>query len=396
MEKSWNSNKIPLWFDLFFIFYMISFNHFYNLEALKYIAIVFVQIISFIKIKNEKIIFSKKTFSIIILLNASMIISLLGSQYIKYSLIKTISIIDMIITTTLVFPTALKNCSRQQLIHRVRNDILFVILFSFIIYHNDYITGTNVARQGKAMRYLFGFVHPNTTAIFSYCGLILTHFLIFNSEKKEKKYNFFIMLFFLYVIYLTDSRTAMICTLFYFLINFYFLIQKALKKNKFMLTILVGMIAFFAVIFNLDFFSYDHLNYLLSNRLYYYSQAINVLTINNKLFQGMGAYTNSATWLTNNVMIDNGYLNYLYQFGLISFIVLVIFLINNFVLIKRYVTNVKMKKFLISFYICFLIYSFFENILINISSFFAILIYFLIYCFKEEELDENISNNSSI
>ena len=61
--------------------------------------------------------------------------------------------------------------------------------------------------------------------------------------------------------------------------------------------------------------------------------------------------------------------NIVYQFTLI------VVLYNNFKIIKNSNEVYVNKTFIKNMYIAFLIYSFFENILFNISSLFAILIY---------------------
>ena len=103
--------------------------------------------------------------------------------------------------------------------------------------------------------------------------------------------------------------------------------------------------------------------------------AIEKMNENNTIFTGMGAFRNSMTAATGAIMLDNGYFNYIYQYGIISFMVLIVVLYNNFKIIKNSNEVYVNKTFIKNMYIAFLIYSFFENILFNISSLFAILIY---------------------
>ena len=164
------------------------------------------------------------------------------------------------------------------------------------------------------------------------------------------------------------------------------------KKLKIVLYCIVSLIVLTILFMNSDFInsiSYESINKVLSYRLDFWTSAIKELYDNNIILIGKGAFRNSAINITDAVLLDNGYFNYIYQYGLISFLVFVIFLFYLIISIKKNAN--KLDKctivYIKNLYISFLIYSFMENILLNISSLFAILMYsfIAILILKEKE-----------
>ena len=363
--------------NVFIILFVISFLEIANLSFIRYIAILLLQVICIYEIRFDKISIDKKMLLLIFGIIITMSFSLFRTGYTFEAIAKMATVIDLFFLTLILLPNYLKNCDLDIIIKNIRNDIFIVLIFCFVFYNNDYSISYDMERIGNLIRLKCGFPHPNTLSMFSFIGIILSIYLI--TIRYHIKSNFIFIFFFLYLIIKANSRTALYCIIIFIMLC---ILGNICKNKKLKPIIYIIVISFSILIIGIgtsivDGLTFDRINQLLSNRLSYIISAINVLTSNNAILTGMGAFRNSATFTTNAVMLDNGYFNYIYQYGIISFLVLICFLVNNFFKIKND-NNRNMEMFVKNAYIIFGIYSFFENILLNMASLFAILIYFFI------------------
>ncbi len=363
--------------NVFIILFVISFLEIANLSFIRYIAILLLQVICIYEIRFDKISIDKKMLLLIFGIIITMSFSLFRTGYTFEAIAKMATVIDLFFLTLILLPNYLKNCDLDIIIKNIRNDIFIVLIFCFVFYNNDYSISYDMERIGNLIRLKCGFPHPNTLSMFSFIGIILSIYLI--TIRYHIKSNFIFIFFFLYLIIKANSRTALYCIIIFIMLC---ILGNICKNKKLKPIIYIIVISFSILIIGIgtsivDGLTFDRINQLLSNRLSYIMSAINVLINNNAILTGMGAFRNSETFTTNAVMLDNGYFNYIYQYGIISFLVLICFLVNNFFKIKND-NNRNMEMFVKNAYIIFGIYSFFENILLNMASLFAILIYFFI------------------
>lgn len=389
MENKQHFDYFMAFFDVFVAMFILSYFRLFNLTFLRYFGLVMIQGVCVYKLYQSKIYWSKHLILLLLFLFLSSMLSLIHSQYFLESIIKTLTIIDLFVLSIILLPNCLRNYEISYVIKHIRNTLFFVLLFSFLLYRNDYSVSGDLTRVGQLVRLMAGFSHPNLLSVFSFLCFAFSFYLFIIYHKKK---DIFVLLFSFFLIYKSGSRTAMY-SIFIFLI--FYVISALCQKEKFKKLFHIFLISIFLV-FGLWFLfseknwlNYNYINQLFSYRLDYITDAIDVLRKNNALYTGMGAFRNSMLAATNSVMIDNGYFNYLYQFGLISFVCLLLFLGYCWFYLLR-LKNAKNNKeilFFKSLFFSFLIYSFFENILLNISSLFSIVIYmFIMLLILKEEL----------
>lgn len=371
-----NLNYKILGFNCFIILFIISFVNFKNLNFIRYIGLAVFQIFCVLDmIKEGKIEANKKYIVIMLLLLISMMFSLFKTTNFKESIFKILIIIDFLLFCYILLPQYLKEFEVSVILKNLINDIFILLFLLFIFFHNDYIFSYDMNRVGSLVRLRCGFNHPNTLAIFTFIGLLIGIYFVC-IEKKRWKYIVYI-LFLGMILIKSGARTPL-----YVLIIFIILYLKdiVIKNNKLKFLICsftIAMVIFYILCngYNIRNINFDTINTILSYRLTYIKNAIEKMNENNAIFVGMGAFRNSMTFATNSIMLDNGYFNYIYQYGIISFGILLVILWNNFKIIKTS-NEVNINKiFVRNMYVSFLIYSFFENILFNISSLLAILVY---------------------
>lgn len=371
-----NLNYKILGFNCFIILFIISFVNFKNLNFIRYIGLAVFQIFCVLDmIKEGKIEANKKYIVIMLLLLISMMFSLFKTTNFKESIFKILIIIDFLLLCYILLPQYLKEFEVSVILKNLINDIFILLFLLFIFFHNDYIFSYDMNRVGSLVRLRCGFNHPNTLAIFTFIGLLIGIYFVC-IEKKRWKYIVYI-LFFGMILIKSGARTPL-----YVLIIFIILYLKdiVIKNNKLKFLICsftIAMVIFYILCngYNIKNINFDTINTILSYRLTYIKNAIEKMNENNAIFVGMGAFRNSMTFATDSIMLDNGYFNYIYQYGIISFGILLVILWNNFKIIKTSNEININKIFVRNMYVSFLIYSFFENILFNISSLLAILVY---------------------
>lgn len=384
-ELKKNENKKNIIFNIFIMLYIISFIDFYDLNVIRYLILVVVQIYCIIQSIKQKILLNTKKIFLILILIVSMLISFFNSKYFIESTFKLLTVIDLLLISYIFLPNLLKNYNVDIIVENIVNDLFIVLGISYILFYNDYVISNDSNRVGNLIRLSSGFNHPNTLGMFSFLGVVFSSYFIFN-KKQIKKYSLYSIVF-VFLLIKSGSRTAlytMIIFVLLYIIN-RFPNSKRKKIILYIICIAIIIVSFILSDYNYQKIDFDVINTILSYRLTYIQNALEVLSINDAILTGMGPFRNSMITETNSVMIDNGYFNHIYQFGVISFIFLVIFLIDNFKTIKNKKNLEKDKIFIKNLYITFLIYAFFENILFNISSLYAIIIFTLINLCNEEK-----------
>lgn len=201
----------------------------------------------------------------------------------------------------------------------------------------------------------------------------------------------------LIMMYQADIRSALVSVV-CFITLFYF---EQMPKSRSMTTLklIIGvLIAIIGTIYILSAdLSMDKLNFIFSERFIYYGKAIQEILDNNSILFGLGAFRNSDVNALNKIQIDNSYLDYFYQFGIISLLTIVMLLIK---LYKRIVSSIKLFNanrlnehdifglrnyglFIKAFYISALIYSLVEKNLFSISSALGIMVFVLAFDYLE-------------
>ena len=375
-------------FNCFIVLFVISFANFKNLDIVRYITLIVLQLLCILNIVKKKVQVNKTNIITMSILIFSMLFSLFKTSDFNESIFKILIVVDLLMFSNVLLPNYLKDIEFNTIINSTLKTIFITLLTLFIFFHNYYVISYDSNRVGNLVRFVCGLNHPNILGIFASLGFMIGIYFI--AIKSKKIYKYIMYLLFLGIILLkSGSRTATYVILIFGLLFFKDLLVKN-RKVKLLIYLFIILSVITYIIFNeydLEKINFDTINTLLSYRLTYIQSAIHKLTENNALFIGMGAFRNSMTNEIGSVMLDNGYFNYIYQYGIISFIVLIKMLINNFKIIDYSEESREKKIFVKNLYIVFLIYSFFENILLNISSLFAILIYTFIniISFKEKK-----------
>ena len=119
----------------------------------------------------------------------------------------------------------------------------------------------------------------------------------------------------------------------------------------------------------------------------YYKEAIAQLKDSNSILFGLGAFRNSDVVRLNRVQVDNSYLDYIYQYGLISLIFMCILLIylfikiNNTYNVGKNNSNIEYFSFVKSLYVSSLVYSLVEKNLFSISSALSLVMFLIVFIF---------------
>ena len=383
--------KERIWF-IFCIMFIISYLDINKFSIFRFVAIGLIQIICIFYIvkENIKIEYNKNIGALVLIIILCMAISNFNTENVIESVAKIISVLDLFVMTIILLPLFFKNLRFNNILFNTSCAFGVVLLFCTVLYKNDYLYTYGMGRLGGETRLLAGFVHPNTLGLFSFMCFMSSLIIFFYYKDEMKKNKMLIVYLFIilssYLMIRSDCRTALLSSvLFVCLILFNRILYKK-EKIKFILICLFIGILLLAILVNIDKISYDELNRILSYRLTYIERAIEDLKQNNNLMFGRGAFRNENTFETGAVLLDNGYVNTIYQFGFVTFTFVILFEIKMFLQIKQ--NNIgKEREIIWQCFIIFLIYAIADNILLNISSFFAIYMYSLISTKRIEEKD---------
>lgn len=248
--------------------------------------------------------------------------------------------VSLNIAFLIILGVALNKVSFQKSIHSlnlINWIIVAVVLFSLLTGIVDNYVWTYLGRTRNTL----GFVHANNAGILNYSVVVLS----LMSCKRIKWYHYFVTLLISYFIFdLTDSRTGFLCILIFL---FSVIIVRFLSYNMIKF-IYVGVSIFvFAtpLMWNLPIINSTKMNQLLSLRPGIFSRYISKHSLKHFLFGGSVIEE-----------IDNFYLLFLYNAGIIIYM---LFLISTIIMIVRLINNG--KYVLLSFVFSLLIMGMFES-----------------------------------
>lgn len=395
--------KEKIWF-IFCVLFIISYMRINHFSIFRFIGLGAIQLISIIYIlKNRiKVEYDKKILICVLCVLLCMTISNFNTEDIKESIIKIISVLDLFVASIILIPIFYKDVEIKKILLNTSYAFAFVLTICAIVYKNDFIYTYGMGRMGGETRLYAGFIHPNTLGIFSFLCFINSFALCMYYKKdiksKERLIIYLSLIISAFLMVKADCRTAMLsCIIFVILVIFNKIFY---QKSKIKLIIVISGIGIMILVtlINMDKLTIDKLDEILSYRLTYIERAIEDLQQNKELLFGRGAFRNSNTSSLGEILLDSGYINTIYQFGLVTFGVVVLLMIRLLLQILKN-NEEREKEIVLQFFIIFLIYSIPDNILLNISSFFAVYMYTLISMNnridKKDEKDEKIVNNYS-
>lgn len=393
-DKKNDSNiLVNLLFCLFVILFVLSYTNITNNTLIRYAAIILLNVFGlfywiFYK-KNNKM--EKKIVFLFILLMLNMIISVLFSNYIGESFVKTLSVFDSFLLFFVLIPNIINKKTIKNIIKIIYYGLFIVLLYEFIRYRGVYTYDGGTRLSVIHNRLILNFIYPSSLGWPGFLLCISSVYLF--DDKNERLFKKIIyaisFIFGLYLLYKCDIRTAIYSLLIFMVIYIY---NNKLKQSriftsnkkffKFIIFLFIFAVVVFAglYLFN-ENVTIDKINLILSNRITYYKQALNDILSGNVMY-GIGAYRNLNGSLYGIAQIDNSYLNFIYSYGLINLLILMYIIIIIYKRIKLKENSKtddkdvnKNKWFILALYISFLIYSFFEITLLNISSLLAIIVW---------------------
>lgn len=244
----------------------------------------------------------------------------------------------------------------------------------------------------------FGFNHPNIAALF----IITEMFLLYklgHSYSNRNKYISIIMYLCIVILIMplisTGSRTAIIGGIAFCIFNISFwCLFKAKTFIKFIvLTVAIGLLSakLGSINFTKMFFAES-----MKMRLSEANELINYLIINNKILTGIGPVSNTLTYANTTGIentLDNGYLAFGCQYGLIGLCLVLVALVYIF-----YINFNKRNNTNCSLILVFLVYSCEENILFIPRVLICLLVWIFIVYSDNYKINENSinENNSSV
>lgn len=169
----------------------------------------------------------------------------------------------------------------------------------------------------RSDRFDFGFVHPNTAAMYYY-GLFMSLLLFVGNDPKYKKYLpvLFIVvgLLFLHVYKYTLSRSFLLSILIFIIVYSYYTIRERISCtyrigfSKYLLLFLPFLFFFITIFFTYEVDDYPLLNLFFSGRLSYYNEALSSMTAYHYIF--------GATF-DEDIILDSSYIQMIIQVGVL-------------------------------------------------------------------------------
>lgn len=384
----------------FYLMYFISFFGSPVLSTLRYIAILYISavfLVIFLLSKNEdkqqNRTYSQHYFILVILafLFTTLAATMFFSNYKMDSIMKYVSLLYLIFLIMFIMPYLINLIGIRKNNWLVIWSILLSIFISFLIRPNGY-SGSGGHRIGGKERLVLFFDHPNTLGLMCFFGIVLIICNLYTKTGRTLFYifsNLFMILTLLFILYLTDSRTSIYSLIIISVIFFNkLIISKIGARLQFLWYLMMSNGLLILFIFSLPKISYEELDLLLSSRLSIWTEALTRLINNKTLFIGEGAYRNSVHNGVGSLLIDNGYVNLLYQNGAIALFLLLLLLSFLFKLLNN-ITNYKERILMQILFITFLVISIFENILFNLASVYCILVYSYIFYYIKYQNQQN-------
>ncbi|WP_211750176.1 hypothetical protein [Paenibacillus sp. Marseille-Q4541] len=384
-------------FSLVIITNMFSLMRFSNDDffyLLKFGAFVFHIVLLLLLILNNKFYVSKATKKITVVFYfwmLAMVIGLLNSiifsDFISIML-TTISYFLLFFYSFFILPNFLRleGISFYSLIKNVFYSISGVMLFSVIISIGDPLA-YHLDPTSLRNRYYAFFDHPNFLGLYSTLGIIVT-ILMFSLCKM--KLSLVTIPFYLYLIILSGSRTALIMSFIFILFVMFMNVSTKLLRFIFINPIAIFFLFAISIILitmvNSESFI-DTLDKLLSNRITIWTDLIasNKSSLMHFLF-GQGNL-NSEVSRDNyyvSVLIDNG------MIGLGAFLIMITLVIRTLLMNKK-IDKVHMYAAILMFIV--MLYSFSESIFYTLGNVFSLFLWVLVgYILNIKTFEKPIRN----
>lgn len=270
-----------------------------------------------------------------------------------------------------------------------------VLLINILKNRNDISIDKCIANISNILKFVdqkeilyLGFNHPNLVSMFIIIEMLLLY------EYKKTVINIKIRICFDLIIILwiipllaTGSRTAIVCSVIFFIVKVFFWFFLKIKTCWKIAIITIVIMLLCIILGNINFTKIN-LTESMSGRMTDVTSLFSYLNENKKLITGIGP-TNSTlnyvhTWGIEGTP-DNGYLAIIAQYGIIGFVLIMSALVYIF-----YINFNKKNSTNCGLIITFLIYSCVENVLFISRVWMCVLIWLFIVNFQQEE---NINGN---
>ncbi|MFD1927546.1 O-antigen ligase family protein [Sporosarcina siberiensis] len=358
---------------------------FYSLKLISFVAVTLLLLITGLKSKNK--IDSPNfivTFTMLIwlfMLMPSMFI-INGSELNGFSLFISYALLG--IFSFLLIPININRFDLYLKLSKVWISVLgFSILISVVLSLIGFTEKYYIDPSTSRIRYVFSFINPNSLGLFCYIILIiiLTRYLI-NKTDLKSMFKYIIMLIpFMYILILSDSRTAMY-SLFVW-VGVYTLLFIS-RNQTFNIITFTSVIVIVLIILGNTNVDTDNLDVLLSNRISNWMTLINSLQ-GTELFFGNGIGILAAD--LGVITFDNSYISFFIKSGLFGIVGMCIFIIVLFVQISK-INNYKLKSIAFATFSSWLVYCLFESAFFSLGNLASV----IIWC----ELGLLISSNNFI
>ena len=275
--------------------------------------------------------------------------------------------------------------------------IFIIVLISTILYLTEYMNFMQVLSGSGRYRIKGVFRHPNTLAM----NCVVASIALFDNIRKKTHLTpkssvvkYILLLFFIFQIIASDSNTAKYA-LFSFVLLYFFISKlehkvsslRALQLLSLITMIVAGLISLTNLLQHVD--ASDKSNSLGVRMSSWISILQSIGTDPIRLLfgfglSGTGRYTDGS-FQQLQLSVDNGYMTFLFQAGLIGLLLLLCYMVSVLMFIifkpkkeldKHFVAIVFCCGF------CLLLYSMFENLLIAMGNLITLYLWFRIFNFK--------------
>lgn len=265
----------------------------------------------------------------------------------------------------------------EKKINALKKLYILLIVFLLISVGVSFISPDSLYTAiNERIRFNFGYINTNRLASLLFITINLGW--IISKENNSKNFKLFLnlsLIFPLLLLILTDSRTPLLLLVLEIILIL--LVKIKILNFKFIYyLVFMWMFLIITFIFQVKYKDYvwlDNINSLTSGRIYIWQNVLSNLK-ETELLLGVSSentYVNILRYYSSifrdNISIDNFYISIVFNFGVISlalfiiFLLLLVFLINNFTMSSH-----KIKVLIL--YLTILIYAFMEGFLISVNN----------------------------